>query len=50
VLGYVVDFISVHYEAHYFPTFNIADAAISAGAVLLILDMFQGEQKEGAQN
>ena len=39
-LGYVVDFISVHYERRYFPTFNIADAAISVGAVLMLLDSF----------
>lgn len=39
-LGYVVDFISVHYENHYFPTFNIADSAISVGAVLMLLDNF----------
>jgi signal peptidase II len=38
--GYVIDFISVHWDHHYFPTFNIADAAISVGAVLLLLDMF----------
>jgi signal peptidase II len=36
--GYVVDFIVVHYENYYFPAFNIADSAISVGAVLLILD------------
>lgn len=37
-LGHVVDFISVHWGASYFPTFNIADAAISVGAVLLVID------------
>lgn len=37
-LGHVVDFISVHWGTSYFPTFNIADAAISVGAVLLVLD------------
>jgi signal peptidase II len=37
-LGYVVDFISVHYEDNYFPTFNIADSAISVGAVCMLLD------------
>ena len=36
--GYVVDFIVVHYKNYYFPAFNVADAAISFGAVLLILD------------
>jgi signal peptidase II len=38
MLGYVVDFISAHYENSYFPTFNIADSAISVGAALMILD------------
>ncbi len=40
VLGYVVDFISVHYEGRYFPTFNIADSAISVGAACMLLDSF----------
>lgn len=39
-LGYVVDFISVHYEQHYFPAFNVADSAITVGAILLFLDMW----------
>ncbi len=38
--GYVVDFILVHWEQHYFPAFNVADSAISVGAFFLILDMF----------
>lgn len=37
--GHVVDFISVHWGSSYFPTFNIADAAITIGAVLMIVDM-----------
>ena len=36
--GYVVDFIQVHYERSYFPSFNVADSAITVGAALLILD------------
>jgi signal peptidase II len=36
--GHVIDFISVHWQEHYFPTFNIADSAITVGAALLILD------------
>ncbi len=39
-LGYVVDFISVHYQGRYFPAFNIADSAISVGAALMLLDSF----------
>ncbi|WP_370551958.1 signal peptidase II [Haliea sp. E1-2-M8] len=38
VLGHVVDFISVHYGGYFFPAFNIADAAITVGAALMILD------------
>lgn len=38
-LGYVVDFISVHYQDKYFPAFNLADSAICFGAFLLIVHM-----------
>ena len=37
-LGYVVDFVKVHYGDWVFPAFNVADSAISIGAALLILD------------
>ena len=37
-LGYVVDFLQVHWHAHYFPAFNVADSAITVGAGLLLLD------------
>lgn len=36
--GYVVDFIQLHAGGWYFPSFNVADSAISVGAVLLIVD------------
>ena len=36
--GYVVDFIQVHYKNAYFPSFNVADSAITIGAAFLILD------------
>ena len=36
--GHVVDFIQVHYAGWYFPSFNVADSAITIGAGLLILD------------
>lgn len=36
-LGYVVDFIQLHYQQRYFfPAFNIADSAITIGAILMI--------------
>ena len=37
-LGYVVDFIHVHWQEAYFPAFNVADSAITVGAALLLLD------------
>jgi signal peptidase II len=36
--GQVVDFLLFHQGNWYFPAFNVADAAITVGAVLLILD------------
>jgi signal peptidase II len=36
--GYVVDFIHVHHGAWSFPAFNLADSAITLGAICLILD------------
>ena len=36
--GYVVDFLQFHYGDWYFPSFNVADSAITIGAVALILD------------
>ena len=45
VYGYVIDFIDVFYGSWHWPTFNIADSAISVGAFLLILDAFRGQGK-----
>ncbi len=36
--GHVIDFILLHYSGRFFPAFNIADSAITVGAVMLILD------------
>lgn len=36
-LGYVIDFIQVYYDNRFFPAFNVADSAISVGAVMLLL-------------
>lgn len=44
LLGHVVDFILVHWQHRwYFPAFNVADAAITLGAMLLALDMFRSK-------
>ena len=42
-LGYVVDFISWHYQSWYWPAFNIADSAIFCGAILLLWDSCTSE-------
>ncbi len=44
-LGYVIDFIAVHAGSYHWPTFNVADASISVGALLLAYDlMFSGRK------
>jgi len=45
VYGYVIDFIDVFYGSWHWPTFNIADSAISVGAALLLLDALLGHRK-----
>ena len=39
-LGQVIDFIQLYYDRWYWPAFNIADSAITLGAMLLVLDSF----------
>ncbi len=41
-LGHVIDYIQVWLGSYPWPAFNIADAAISVGAALLILSSFAG--------
>ena len=47
-LGYVVDFIEVYYGDFFWPAFNIADSAITVGAVLLIIDAFVNKDEDSA--
>jgi len=48
-LGHVIDYIQVWLGSYPFPAFNIADAAISVGAALLILSSFTGLGKTTAE-
>jgi signal peptidase II len=38
VYGYVIDFLDFHWRGMHFPAFNVADSAITVGAIGLILD------------
>jgi len=48
LLGHVTDFIQVWFGSWAFPSFNVADAGISVGAALLIIDalFFSGRDKQ----
>ena len=43
--GYVVDFLDFHAYGWHWPAFNVADSAITVGAVLLILEGFFGNER-----
>jgi signal peptidase II len=45
--GYVVDFIQVHAGGWYFPSFNVADSAITVGAAGLIFDELRRMRRGG---
>jgi len=44
-LGYVVDFIVLHAGDYHWPTFNVADASITLGALLLAYDLIFDHRK-----
>jgi signal peptidase II len=45
--GYVVDFIEFHIrDAFYWPTFNVADSAITIGIALLLVDTLKNPEVE----
>jgi signal peptidase II len=44
----VVDFLDFTFGTWHFPTFNVADSAVSVGAVLLALSLWQEGRVEGA--
>jgi signal peptidase II len=46
--GYVVDFLDLHAAGWHWPAFNVADSAITLGAVLLILDGFRRHERRAS--
>lgn len=47
--GHVVDFLLFYWQDWYFPAFNIADVAITIGAILLLLDEILRWRRERRQ-
>lgn len=45
--GYVVDFVKMYWGSWVWPNYNVADAAISTGLVLLIADSFRHRERAG---
>ena len=46
LLGKVVDFVLFYYDGHYFPAFNVADSAITIGAIFMLADVFWGPSED----
>jgi len=45
--GEVVDFIDVYISSYHWPAFNVADSAITVGAVIMVLELIRGKKKQG---
>ena len=48
--GHVIDFIQWYYKSYYWPSFNIADSAITVGATLLILVSLFDQRDSGSHH
>lgn len=48
--GYVVDFIDVYWGSYHWPAFNVADSAISVGAVMLVVFGLRGNSPAVAES
>jgi signal peptidase II len=42
-LGYVIDFLDFHLKGYHWPAFNIADSAVTVGALWLLLNIILGK-------
>lgn len=48
--GYVVDFLSFHWNGYYFPAFNLADTAITLGAIALIVESLRDARRQSPES
>jgi len=46
IYGHVIDFLDVYFNQHHWPAFNIADSAITVGAILLIYDTLKNPHED----
>ncbi len=46
MIGAVVDFLDFHAFGHHWPAFNVADSAITCGAVLLVWDALRPKARD----
>jgi len=49
-LGKVIDFLQWHWHDWYWPSFNLADSAITLGVILLLIDGLFGQRHEQDQS
>jgi signal peptidase II len=49
-LGYVIDFVDVYWHEYHWPTFNVADSAITVGVGLLLIDMLRDRAPLAAES
>ncbi|MGB5131074.1 MAG: signal peptidase II [Steroidobacteraceae bacterium] len=47
-LGHVVDFLHFHWQDWYYPAFNVADIAITSGAIMLVIDALMHTRRSKA--
>jgi signal peptidase II len=45
-LGYVIDYVDVHWGRHHWPAFNVADSAITIGVALLVIDILRSPAED----
>ena len=45
-IGHVIDFIDVYFHGWHWPAFNIADSAITIGAVMMVVDSLRGRRSK----
>ncbi len=47
-LGHVVDFLHFHWQDWWYPAFNVADIAITSGAIMLVIDALKHTRRTKA--